>query len=326
MKRREFLTILSAATAWPLAVRAQQSTVVPVIGLFNVASPDGFANYVAAFHDGLKEVGYVEGQNVVIEYRWADGHYDRLPEMAVDLVRRQVSVIIANTPANVAAKNATSTIPIVFTTGVDPVELGLVSNLRRPGANVTGVSQLNAQLGLKRLELAHELMPTATAVVLLVNPSDGRAAERLSKEMQGAAGPLGLRIDVVRGGTDEDIESAFAGFAHLKAGVMVIGADAYFSAKSQLLAELSQRYAVPAIYQTSEFTKAGGLMSYGGSVTDSYRLAGVYAGRILKGEKPADLPVQQSTKVQLAVNLKTAKALGITVPLTLLGRADEVIE
>jgi putative tryptophan/tyrosine transport system substrate-binding protein len=326
MKRREFLTLVGGTTAaWPLAARAQPSA-LPVIGFLNVASPEGFANYVAAFRNGLKEIGYVEGQNVAIEYRWAEGHYDRLPEMAADLVRRQVSVIVANTPANLVAKNTTSTIPIVFTTGVDPVQLGLVSNLRRPGGNVTGVSQLNAQLGPKRLELARELMPTATVITLLVNPSDPSGAERLSKEMHGAAAPLGLQVDVVRAGTDTEIEAAFAGFAHPKIGVMVIGADAFFSAKSQLLAELSRRYAVPAIYQTSEFTNAGGLMSYGGSVTDSYHLAGTYTGRILKGEKPADLPVQQSTKVQLFVNLRTAKALGLTVPLSLLGRADEVIE
>jgi putative tryptophan/tyrosine transport system substrate-binding protein len=325
MKRREFITFFGAATVWPFAARAQQSA-LPVIGFLNVASPEGFSNYAAAFRDGLKEIGYLDGQNVTIEYRWAEGHYFRLPEMAADLVRRQVSVIVANTPANLAAKNATSTIPIVFTTGDDPVQMGLVSNLRRPGGNVTGVSQLNAQLGPKRLELAHELVPAATVIALLVNPSDPPRAERLSKEMQGAAVPLGLQVDVLRAGADADIEAAFAGFAQLKAGVMVIGADAYFSARSQFLAELSQRYAVPAIYQTNEFTKAGGLMSYGGSVTDSYHLAGVYTGRILKGEKPADLPVQQSTKVQLTVNLKTAKALGITVPLSLLGRADEVIE
>jgi putative tryptophan/tyrosine transport system substrate-binding protein len=325
MKRREFFTLLGGTIAgWPIGIRAQQS--LPVIGFLNVASPEGFANYVAAFREGLKEVGYIEGQSVAIEYRWAEGHYDRLPDMAADLVRRQVSVIIANTPANLAAKNATSTIPIVFTTGVDPVQLGLVTNLRRPGGNVTGVSQLNAELGLKRLELAHELMPAATVIALLVNPSDPPRAERLSKEMQGAAVSLGLQVDVLRAGTDADIEAAFAGFAQTKAGMMVVGADAYFSARSQLLAELSQRYAVPSIYQTNEFTNAGGLMSYAGSVTDSYHLAGIYTGRILKGEKPADLPVQQSTKVQLIVNLKTAKTLGITVPLSLLGRADQIIE
>jgi putative ABC transport system substrate-binding protein len=325
MKRREFIVLFSAATVWPHKAWAQPSA-LPVIGFFNVASPKGFANYVAAFHSGLNEVGYVERQNVAVEYHWAEGHYDRLAETAADLVRRQVSVIVANTPANLAAKNATSTIPIVFTTGVDPVQMGLVSNLRRPGGNVTGVSQLNAQLGLKRLELARELVPASTVVALLVNPSDSKSAERLSQEVQSAASAMGLQVVVLRGGTEVDIEAAFASFAQLKAGVMVIGADAYFSAKSELLGELSQRYAVPAIYQTVEFTRAGGLMSYGGSVTDSYHLAGAYVGRILKGERPGDLPVQQSTKVQLVVNLKAANKLGITVPLPLLGRADEVIE
>ena len=326
MKRREVFGVIAGGVAvWPLGALSQQSA-LPVIGFLNVASPGGFKNYTAAFHAGLKETGYVEGQNVAIEYRWAEGRYVLLTEMAADLVRRQVSVIVANTPANLAAKNATSTIPIVFTTGVDPVQLGLVSNLRRPGGNVTGVTQLNAQLGPKRIELAHELTPTAPVIVLLVNSNDLAGAERQSKEMQGAAGLLGLKLKVIRGGSEADIEAAFSSFDKQKAGVMVIGADAYFSARSAFLAELSQRYSVPAIYQTREFAAAGGLMSYGGNVPDSYHLAGVYVGRILKGEKPADLPVQQSTKIHLVVNLKTAKALGITVPLSLLGRADEVIE
>jgi putative ABC transport system substrate-binding protein len=297
-----------------------------VIGFLNVAAPDGYALYVAAFRDGLKESGYVEGQNVAIEYRWAEGKYDRLPDMAAELVRRQVSVIVANTPANLVAKKATDTIPIVFTTASDPVQLGLVSNLSRPGGNVTGVSQLNVEIGPKRLELARELMPAATAVAFLVNPGDASRAETLTKDAQAAAGPLGLRLDVLRAGTDAEIAAAFAGFAELKAGVLVIGADALFNGKSKLLAELSLRYAVPAIYQYAEFADAGGLISYGGSITESYRWAGVYAGRILKGVKPAELPVQQSIKVELIVNLKTAKALGVTVPLALLGRADQVIE
>jgi putative ABC transport system substrate-binding protein len=299
---------------------------MPVIGFLNVASLEGYALYVAAFRDGLKESGYVEGQNVAIEYRWAEGQYDRLPAMAADLVRRQVSVIVANTPANLAAKKATDTIPIVFTTASDPVQIGLVSNLSRPGGNVTGVSQLNEALGPKRLELAHELMPTATLIALLVNPSDPGRAKRLVDEVQAAAIHLGLQLHILRAGTEAEIEAAFAGFAQLKAGALVIGADAFYNAKSRLLAELSLRYAVPAIYEYSEFTNAGGLMSYGGNIKESYRWAGIYAGRILKGAKPADLPVQQSTTVELIVNLKTAKALGVTVPLSLLGRADVVIE
>jgi putative ABC transport system substrate-binding protein len=326
MQRREFITLLAGTvSAWPLAAHAQQPP-MPVIGFLNVASPEGFAHLVAAFRGGLKEAGYIEGQNVAIEYRWAEGHYDRLPDMAADLVRRQVSLIVANTPANLVAKTATSTIPIVFTTGTDPVQQGLVPNLRQPGGNLTGVSQLNAQLGPKRLELARELMPAATAVAFLLNPSDPPRAETVLKEVQAAATLLGLQLHILRAGTEAEIDAAFAGFAGLKAGVMVIGADAFFSAKSQLFAEVSLRYAVPAIYQNNEFANAGGLMSYGGSATDAYHLAGVYTGRILKGEKPADLPVQQSTKVELIVNLKTAKALGITVPLSILGRADRIIE
>ena len=311
------------ASSWPLAVRAQA---IPVIGFLNVASPAGYANYVAAFLGGLKEGGYVDGQNATIEYRWAEGHYDRLPEMAADLVHRQVSVIVANTPANLAAKKATDTIPIVFTTASDPVQIGLVSSFNRPGGNVTGVSQLNVTLGPKRLELAHELMPAATLIALLVNPSDPARAETLSREVQAAADHLGLQLHILRAGTEPEIESAFVGFAQLKAGVLVIGGDAFFNSRSKLLADLSLRYAVPAIYEYSEFTNAGGLMSYSGSINESYRWAGIYTGRILKGAKPADLPVQRSTTVELIVNLKAAKALGITVPLSLLGRADEVIE
>jgi len=324
MKRRMFIAGLGASAALPLAARAQAA--MPVIGFFNVASPEGYALYAAAFRDALKEGGYIEGQNLAIEYRWAEGQYDRLPEMAAELVRRQVSVIVANTPANLAARDATKAIPIVFTTASDPVQLGLVSNLSRPGGNITGVTQLNVEIGPKRLELAHELMPAATAVAFLVNPGDPSRAETLTKDARAAVIPLGLRLDVLRAANDAEIDAAFAGFAQLKAGVLVIGADAFFNGKSQLLAELSLRYSVPAIYQYNEFANAGGLMSYGGSIKESYRWAGTYAGRILKGAKHADLPVQQSTTVELIVNLKTAKALGITVPLSLLGRADQIIE
>lgn len=329
MKRREFITLLGGTVAsslsWPLATRAQEA--MPVIGFLNGSSPGGYAPMVTAFRQGLKEAGYVEGQNVVIEYRWADGHYDRLPDMAADLVRHQVSVIAAtSTPANLVAKKATSTIPIVFTTGSDPVQIGLVASLSRPGSNVTGVSQINVELIPKRLELAHELMPAATAITLLVNPSDPARVEELIKETQAAADRLGLQLHILRAGTDAQIEAAFAGFAKSKAGVLLIGADSYFVNRSQLLGELSLRYAVPAIYENSEFVMSGGLMSYSGNIKESYRWAGVYTGRILKGEKPADLPVQRVTKVELIVNLKTAKALDVTIPLSLLGRADEVIE
>jgi putative tryptophan/tyrosine transport system substrate-binding protein len=324
MKRRAFIAGFAATTALPLVARAQQAK--PVIGFLNGTWADGYAPYLSAFRDGLKQSGYVDGENVAIEYRWAEGNYDRLPDMAADLVRRQVSVIVANTPANLAAKNATGTIPIVFTTASDPVQIGLVPNLSRPGGNVTGVSQLNASLGPKRLELAHELMPVATNLALMVNPRDPARAEAVSREVQDAAVHLGLQLHVLHAGSEAEIETALAGFTQLKAGVLVIGADAFFNAKSRLLAELSLRHAVPAIYEYSEFTAAGGLMSYGGNIKESYRWAGIYAGRILKGEKPADLPVQQSTTVELIINLKSAKMLGVTVPLSLLGRADQIIE
>jgi putative ABC transport system substrate-binding protein len=325
MKRRDFIALLGSAAALPVVARAQQPA-RPVVGFLNVASPEGYEHHVIAFRDGLKERGYVEGENLTIEFRWAEGHYDRLPGMAAELVRRDVSVIVANTPANLAAKAATSRIPIVFTTASDPVKIGLVPNLSRPGGNVTGITQLNVEVGPKRLELAHELMPGATSIAFLVNPNDASRAATLTQDAQAAAVPLGLKLHVLRAATDAEIDAAFAGFAQLKAGVLVIGADALFNSKSQLLGELSLRYAVPGIYQYSEFADAGGLLSYGGSIKESYRWAGIYTGRILKGERPGDLPVQQSTTVELIVNLKTAKALGISVPMSLLGRADQVIE
>jgi putative ABC transport system substrate-binding protein len=328
MRRREFVALLggtvAATSAWRRTARAQPA--MPVIGFLNVASPQGYAHYIDAFKGGLKEGGYVEGHNVAIEYRWAEGQYDRLPALAADLVDRQVSVIVANTPANLAAKKATDTIPVVFTTASDPVEIGLVPNMSRPGGNVTGVTQLNVALGPKRLELAHELLPAATTMALLLNPSDPARAEKVSREIEAAAVSLGLQLRIFRAGTDAEIESTLAGFGQSKAGALVIGADAFFNAKSDLLAQQSLRNGVPAIYGYSEFTNAGGLISYAGNIKESYRWAGIYAGRIIKGEKPADLPVQQSTTVELIVNLKTAKALGITVPMSLLGRADQVIE
>ena len=323
--RRKFITLLSgtAAAAWPLAARAQQPA-RPVIGFLNGGSPNSFAHLVRAFHRGLAAMGYVEGQNVAIEYRWADG--DRLAALAGDLVHREVSVIAAtSTPANVIAKAATSTIPIVFTTSSDPVQLGLVASLSRPGGNVTGVTQLNVEVAPKRLELAHELLPTATLVALLVNPNNP-SAETVTRNSQAAALTLGLQLHILRASTESEIDDAFTASVQQRASVLVVATDAFFNSRSERLAALMIRHSMPAIYQYEAFTAAGGLMSYGGSIIDSYHLAGGYSGRILKGEKPADLPVQQSTKVELIINLKAAKALGLTVPLSLLGRADEVIE
>jgi putative ABC transport system substrate-binding protein len=263
---------------------------------------------------------------VAIEYRWAEGHYDRLPELAADLVRRQVAVIAGtSTPANLIAKAATTTIPIVFTTASDPERIGLVTSLSRPGGNVTGVTQLNVEAGPKRLELAHELVPSATAMALLINPSNP-VAETVIKGVRAAAASLQLQLHLLQASTEAELGTAFGGFTQLKAGALTIGSDAFFNASIRHLAELSHRHLVPAIYEYDEFVSAGGLMSFGGSIKESYRWAGIYTGRILKGAKPADLPVLQSTKVELLVNLKAAKALGITIPLSLLGRADKVIE
>jgi putative ABC transport system substrate-binding protein len=299
---------------------------VPVIGFLNGASPEGYAPYVAAFHQGLKEAGYVEGQNVAIEYRWAQGQYDRLPALAADLVGRQVAVIAAGTiPAAPAAKAATATIPIVFTTGLDPVQAGLVASLNRPGGNLTGVTSLGVEVGPKGLELLHDLVPAATVMALLVNPTNP-SAEPLSRDLQTAARTLGLQLHILRASTERDFDTVFATFLQLRAGGLVIGTDGFFITQIEQLATLTVRHAVPAIFPIREFTAAGGLMSYGVSNRDLYRLVGTYTGRILRGEKPADLPVQQVTKVELAINLKTAKALGIAFPPTLLARADEVIE
>jgi putative tryptophan/tyrosine transport system substrate-binding protein len=325
VKRRQFLTVLGGAAAgWPLAARAQQAE-MPVVGFLNGGSPDGYAPMVAAFHQGLMDTGYVEAQSVRIEHRWADGQYDRLPAMAADLVHRQVAVIVTNSPGMLAAKAATTTIPIVFTTSGDPVELGFVASLARPGRNITGVTQLNVEVAPKRLELMHELVPTATIMAVLLNPTYP-SAETQSRGMQAAARTLGLQLHILRASNERAIDDAFATLAQLRAGAFVISSDPFFNSRAEQFAALALRHAVPTIFQYREFAAAGGLMSYGGSIIDSYRQAGVYTGRILKGEKPADLPVQQSTKVELIINLKTAKALGLEVPRTLIARADEVIE
>jgi putative ABC transport system substrate-binding protein len=328
LKRREFITLLGGTAAvWPLAARAQQPA-MPVIGYLGGQSPDLWASRLRAFRQGLSGTGYIEDRNVAIEYRWAEGHYDRLPAFAADLVRREVTVIVApaNTPAVVAAKAATATIPIVFVTAADPVKAGLVASLNRPGGNLTGVAALSVELGPKLLELLHEVVPTAKLIALLVNPTSPILAEAQSRDLSGPARSLGLQIQVLHASTERDFESVFATLLQLRAGGLVIGGEALFTTGSKQLAALALRHAVPAIYQFREFAAAGGLMSYGVSLTDAHRMVGVYTGHILKGEKPAQLPVQQATKVELVINLKTAKALGLTVPLSLLGRADEVIE
>jgi putative tryptophan/tyrosine transport system substrate-binding protein len=325
IRRREFI-LGGAAVALPLATRAQQPP-IPVIGFLNAASLDGYRPMVTAFGRGLQESGYVEGRNVAIEYRWAEGRIDRLPAMAAELVHRQVTVIAATTtPAALAAKAATTTIPVVFEVGSDPVQLGLVASFNRPGGNVTGLTWWTVEVAPKRLELLHELLPTAQVMALLVNPADPALAEPVSRASQAAAHTLGLDLHVLNASTESDFEVVFEKLTQLRAGGLVIGSDAFFTARSEQLAALALRHAVPTVHESRGFVAAGGLMSYGGSIADAYRLAGVYVARILEGEKPGELPVQQSTKVELFLNLKTAKALGITVPPMLLVRADEVIE
>jgi putative ABC transport system substrate-binding protein len=328
MRRREFISLIGGVAAtWPLASRAQQPA-LPVVGFINPASAKDYEPQLSAFLKGLSEAGYVDGRNVAIEYRWAEGQHDRLPAMAADLVRRQVTVIAATTtPAALAAKLATTTIPIVFETGGDPIQLGLVASMSRPGGNVTGVTQLNVMVGPKRLQLLHELVPTASVIALLVDPTEATLAETATKEVQAAARTLGLELHVLNASTERDFDAVFAKLIQLRAGGLVIGPGAFFTSRGEQLAALALHHAVPTIFQGGRaFVVAGGLLGYGADVADAYRLAGNYTGRVLKGEKPADLPIQQATKVEFYINLKTAKALGLNVPAAMQARADEMIE
>jgi ABC-type uncharacterized transport system substrate-binding protein len=328
LNRRGVIGLLGgAATAWPLSARAQQPA-MPMIGYLGSSSPRLFAGRLRAFRQGLSENGYFEGRNVAIEYRWAEDHYDQIPALIADLVRRQVTVIAApgSTPAAVAAKAATTTVPIVFVTATDPVAAGLIASLNRPGGNLTGVAALALELGPKQLEILHEVIPTATDIALLVNPASSTVTETQSKDLQATARVLGLQLHVLHARDASDFDTVFTALGQLRAGGLVIGSEALFTGQSEQLAALALRHSMPAIYYFRDFAAAGGLMSYGASITDAHRLAGVYTGRILKGEKPADLPVQQPTKFELVINLKTARMLGLTVPERLLARADEVIE
>ena len=323
MRRREFITLIGAAATWPFAVRAQQAG-RPVVGFLSTKAPDDTPHLLSAFRQGLKDTGFVEGQNVTIEYRFANYQNERLPALTADLVRHQVAVIfVPSTPAAIVAKRATATIPIVFEIGGDPVRLGLVNKLDRPGGNVTGVSQLNNEVAPKRLELLHELVPKATVVGYLVNPADPNVE---TTEIQTAARRFGVELHVLRASAERDFDEVFARLAQLRAGGLVIGASAFFVARQEQLAALAVRHSVPAVFENRQFTIAGGLMSYGGSLTDAYRQAGVYTARILKGEKPSELPVERATKIEMYINLKSAKALGLSVPPALQARADEMFE
>jgi putative ABC transport system substrate-binding protein len=328
MRRREFITLLGgAAAAWPLAARAQQPA-MPVVGALSSVSPDGYSERLRAFRQGLRETGYAEGQNVAIDYRWAEGHYDRLPEMVADLIGRRVTVIAAmNTAAAVAAKAASTTIPIVFVAAEDPVRLGLVASPARPGGNATGINFFNQELTAKRLELLRELMPAATRVALLINPANAGNARRTVRDVEAAVRTMALQVvEIVKASTSGEIQTAFERLSRERPDALFVGVDPFFTVRRVQLANLAARHAIPSSFPVRDNVEAGGLMSYGTNINDAYRQFGVYTGRILKGDRPADLPVMQSTKFELVINLPTAKLLGLEVPPMLLARADAVIE
>jgi len=327
MRRRKFITLLGgAAAAWPLAARAQQPA-VRVIGYLNSGSPDSDASRLMGLRRGLNETGYVEGRNLLVEYRWAGNQFDRLPALAVDLVQIRVAVIVSpGLPATLAAKAATTTIPIVFGVGVDPVHVGLVASLNRPGGNLTGFNQLNGELGAKALALLHELVPSTPTIGFLENPNNPIIHELTARDVQTAAAAIGLEIQTLKAGTDREIDAAFESLVKARTGALLVGNDVYFNGRIEQIAALAARYAIPVMYSSPEFVVVGGLVSYGASLSGTLRQIGLYTGRILKGEKPSELPVMQPTKFELVINLKTAKTLGLTVPPSVLAIADEVIE
>jgi ABC-type uncharacterized transport system substrate-binding protein len=327
MKRREFITLLAgAAAAWPLAARAQQPA-MPVIGFLDSTSPETYADRLRAFRQGLKDAGFVEGENVAIEYRWAENQINRLPELAAELVRRQIAVIVAGAPASTfAAKAATTTIPIVFGVGVDPVQAGLVASINRPGGNLTGINFFSTELAAKRLELLRELVPTATRVAVLLNPANAAIAESTLRDVEAAARAMSLQIQVLNANSSREVDAAFATFVRERPDALFVSSSPFFTSRSVQLTQLAARHALPATYAVRDYAQAGGLMTYGASLTDAYRQMGIYTGRILKGAKPADLPVVQATKLELVINAQTARMLGLIVPDKLVALADEVIE